>query len=213
MSLGAFKFYDYLERFGFGQPTGVDVAYEVTGWLRVPGDRDWHESDLGTNSFGQGLAVTPLQMLCAVSAVANRGVLMRPHVLHHVVRGGEASGFVPEAIKQVISPEAAMETTRMLVHAVDTVLTTASIPGYQVAGKSGTSEIPVMGTYDPQATIASFAGYAPAYEPRLSVLVVIDRPQKDRWGMTVAAPVFRDIAEQALAMLAVPPDSVRTSMR
>jgi len=213
MSLGAFEFYDYLHRFGFNQLTNVDLAYEISGRLRVPGDRDWHESDLGTNSFGQGLAVTPLQMICAVSAVANDGLLMRPHVMDHVVEGDRVTEFAPEAVRQVISPEAAAQTTEMLVYAVNTVLTTAAIPGYRVAGKSGTSEIPVMGTYDPRETIASFVGYVPADDPRFSMLVVIDRPQKDHEGMIVAAPVFREIAQQVLTLLAVPPDRVRAGMR
>jgi len=212
-SLGAYKFYDYLHRFGFNQPTNVDLAYEVTGQLRIPGDRDWHESDLGTNSFGQGLAVTPLQMICAVSAVANSGLLMQPHVVDHIVDGGQVTEHEVKAVRQVISPEAAAQTTEMLVHAVDTALTTAAIEGYRVAGKSGTSEIPVMGMYDPRETIASFAGYAPADEPRFSVLVIIDRPQKDHWGLTVAGPVFRKIARGVLTLLAVPPDSVRASLQ
>jgi len=212
-SLGAYKFYDYLHRFGFNQPTNVDLAYEVTGQLRIPGDRDWHESDLGTNSFGQGLAVTPLQMICAVSAVANNGLLMQPHVMDRVVDGGQVTEYEVKAVRQVISPEAAAQTTAMLVHAVDTVLTTAAIEGYRVAGKSGTSEIPVMGTYDPLETIASFAGYVPADEPRFSMLVIIDRPQKDHWGITVAGPVFRKIAREVLTLLAVPVDSVRASLQ
>jgi len=212
-SLGAVKFYEYLRRFGFGQPTGVDLAYEVPGNLRVPGDREWHESDLGTNSFGQGLAVTPLQMLCAVSAVGNGGLLMRPHVVSRIVEKDEVTELPPQVVRQVISPEVAGQMTQMLVYAVDTVLTAAAIPNYQVAGKSGTSEVPVPGGYDPKETIASFAGYVPADDPRFSMLVIIDRPQKDYWGMTVAAPVFREIAQQLLTLLAVPPDSVRASMQ
>jgi len=211
-SLGAFKFYEYLHRFGFGRLTGVDLAYEVPGKLRVPGDRDWHESDLGTNSFGQGLAVTPLQMLRAVSAVANRGRLMRPHVVARIVEKDKITDLTPQVEAQVISPEVAAQVTDMLVYAVDTVLTEAKIPDYQVAGKSGTSQVPVLGGYDPNDTIASFAGYAPASDPQFSMLVVIDRPQKGSWGLTVAAPAFREIVQQLFTLLAVPPSSVHASM-
>jgi len=211
--LGAFKFYEYVRRFGFNELTGVDLADEVAGQVRFPGDREWHESDLATNSFGQGLAITPLQMLCAVSAVANHGLLMRPHIVDRIVDGEMVTNISPKVIRQVISPEAAAQVTEMLVYAVDTVLTTAAVPGYKVAGKSGTSEVPTLTGYDPEETIASFAGYVPADDPQLAILVVLDRPQKEHWGLTAAAPAFREIAQRLLTLLAVPPDSGRTAVR
>lgn len=211
--LGAFKFYEYVRRFGFNDLTGVDLAGEVAGQVRFPGDREWHESDLATNSFGQGLAITPLQMLSAVSAVANHGVLMRPHIVDRIVDGEMVTNISPKVIRQVISPEAAAQVTEMLVYAVDTVLTKAAVPGYKVAGKSGTSQVPTLTGYDPEETIASFAGYVPADDPQLAILVVLDRPQKEHWGLTAAAPAFREIAQRLLALFAVPPDSARTAIR
>jgi len=211
--LGALKFYEYVRRFGFGELTGVDLAYEVPGRVRFPGDREWHESDLGTNSFGQGLAATPLQMLCAVAAVANHGVLMRPYVVDRIVDGETVTNTSPEVVRQVVSPDAAAQMTEMLVYAVDTVLTTAAIPGYKVAGKSGTSQVPTLTGYDPEETIASFAGYVPAEDPKFAILVVLDRPQKEHWGMTAAAPAFREIAQELLTLFRVPPDSVRVAMQ
>lgn len=211
--LGAFKFYEYVRRFGFNELTGVDLADEVAGQVRFPGDREWHESDLATNSFGQGLAITPLQMLSAVSAVANHGVLMRPHIVDRIVDGEMVTNISPKVIRQVISPEAAAQVTEMLVYAVDTVLTKAAVPGYKVAGKSGTSQVPTLTGYDPEETIASFAGYVPADDPQLAILVVLDRPQKEHWGLTAAAPAFREIAQRLLTLLAVPPDSGRTAIR
>jgi cell division protein FtsI (penicillin-binding protein 3) len=214
MKLGARKFYDYVERFGFGQLTGVDLAYELPGWVRQPGDREWHESDLGTNSFGQGLAATPLQMLCAVAAVANQGVMMRPHVVARIVDGDRITEIPPQVAGRVVSAEAAAQVTEMLVYAVDNVLTLAAIPGYRVAGKSGTSQIAMpSGAYDPEATIASFAGYVPADDPRLAILVVLHRPEKEHWGIRAAAPAFREIAQRLLVLLAVPPDQVRLGMQ
>jgi cell division protein FtsI/penicillin-binding protein 2 len=191
----------------------VDLAGEVPGNVRFPGDREWHESDLGTNSFGQGLAVTPLQMICAVSAVANGGVMMRPHVLDRVVDGETVTKMAPEVVRRVASAEAAAYVTDMLVYAVDAVQKQASIPGYKVAGKSGTAEIPTLAGYHPEETIASFVGYLPADDPRFAILVVLDRPQKEHYGVTAAAPAFREIAQRLLSLFAVPPDSARTAMQ
>jgi cell division protein FtsI/penicillin-binding protein 2 len=209
--LGAYDFYEYVRRFGFNELTEVDLAGEVPGNVRFPGDREWHESDLGTNSFGQGLAVTPLQMLCAVAAVANDGVMMHPHIVDRVDDGHSVKPIESQAVRRVISPEAAQQVTDMLVYAVDTVLSRASVEGYRVAGKSGTSEVPTLTGYDPEETIASFAGYVPADDPRFAILVVLDRPQKQHWGLQAAAPAFKQIAEELLALYTVPPDSGHTA--
>lgn len=210
--MGARRFYEYVRRFGFGQLSGVDLAQEIAGWVRAPGNPEWHESDLATNSFGQGLAATPLQVLSAICAVANHGALMRPYVVARVVDGAKTTETVPQALRQVVSPEAAAETTEMLVRGVDLVQEAVAIAGYSVAGKSGTSQVYMpSGGYDPQQTIASFAGYAPADDPQFAILVVLDRPQKEQWGSRAAGPVFREVAQQLLTLLAVPPDSVRLS--
>jgi cell division protein FtsI/penicillin-binding protein 2 len=210
--LGAFKFYDYVRRFGFADMTGVDLAYEIAGQVRLPGDREWHESDLGTNSFGQGLAATPLQMLCALSTLANRGVLMHPHVVDSIVQGDTMTEVAPQVVRRVVSAEAALQVTEMLVYAVDHLLTEAAVPGYKVAGKSGTSQVPVPGGYHPEETIASFAGYVPADDARFAILVTLQQPQKEHWGSKAAAPIFREIAQQVLELYAVPPDSVRAGL-
>ena len=202
--LGAYQFYEYVRRFGFNEVTGVDLAGEARGSVRFPGDRDWHESDLATNSFGQGLAVTPLQMLCAVAAVANDGVMMQPRIVDRIVDGKSVTPIEPTAVRRVISPEAAQQVTDMLVYAVDRVLTPAAVEGYKVAGKSGTSEVPTLTGYDPEETIASFAGYVPADDPKFAILVVLDRPQKQRWGLEAAAPAFKQIATELLALYTVP---------
>jgi cell division protein FtsI (penicillin-binding protein 3) len=210
--MGAPRFYEYVRRFGFGQLTGVDLAQEIAGWFRAPGNPEWHESDLGTNSFGQGLAATPLQVLSAISAVANHGTLMRPYVVARIVDGDKITETEPKVLRQAVSPEAATEVTEMLVRAVEDVQKTVAIAGYSIAGKSGTSQVYAStGGYDPNAVVASFAGYAPADDPRFAILVVLDHPQKQQWGSLAAGPVFREIAQQLLTLLAVPPDSVRLS--
>jgi cell division protein FtsI/penicillin-binding protein 2 len=211
--LGAKKFYEYVRKFGFGRLTGVDLAHETAGWVRAPGDPEWHESDLATNSFGQGLAATPLQMLCAISAVANRGVYMHPYVVGRIVAGNSIQDIGPRTMRPVVSPEAAAQVTDMLVYAVDHVQQAAAIPGYRVAGKSGTSEVWESGAYSAKETVASFAGYVPADDPRFSILVVLDHPQKEQWGVRAAAPAFREIALKLLQLMGVPPDSVRASLQ
>ncbi len=210
--MGPAKFYEYVRRFGFSQLSGVDLAQETAGWVRVPGNPEWHESDLGTNSFGQGLATTPLQVLSAICAVANHGTLMRPYVVARMVNGTQVTETVPQVLRQAVSREAAEEVTNMLVRAVDRVQQTVAIDGYSIAGKSGTSQVYTSsGGYDPNEVIASFAGWAPADDPRFAILVVLERPQKEQWGSRAAGPVFREIALQLLTLLGVPPDSVRLS--
>ncbi len=212
-SLGEETFYAYLKRFGCGDHTGIDLNGEVAGTIKEPGSREWYESDLGTNSFGQGVAVTPLQMITAVAAVANRGLMMRPYVVERIV--GEQGVIVtqPTVVRQVISPRTAEQLTDMLVEAVERGTELATVPGYDIAGKTGTAQIPVGDHYDPELTIASFVGYAPADDPRFIVLVKIDKPRLDPWGAEVAAPVFRAIAERLFVLLDVPPDSVRLASR
>ena len=211
--LGAFEFYEYVRRFGFAELTGVDLAYEVPGWLRLPGDRDWHESDLATNSFGQGLATTPLQVLSAVAAVANGGVLMRPYIVQRQIADQMVTETVPQEVRRVVSREAASDVTEMLVYAVDIALNTAAIQGYRVAGKSGTSQVSAPGGYDPEKTIPSFAGYVPADDPAFAILVALYETRGQHWGMWAAAPVFREIARRLLKLYAVPSYDVRLQLQ
>jgi cell division protein FtsI/penicillin-binding protein 2 len=212
--MGAKKFYEYLSRFRFGQLTGIDLALETSGWVRMPGNPEWHESDLATNSYGQGLAVTPLQMISAIAAVANHGVMMRPYVVARQVDGSQVTEVSPQVLRQVVSSEAASEVTDILVYAAETVADIVGVSGYSVAGKSGTSEVYTSsGGVDPNETVASFAGYAPADDPRFAILVVLDRPQLEHYGTRAAGPVFQEIAEEMLSLMGVPPDNVRTGNR
>ncbi|NLT42474.1 MAG: penicillin-binding protein 2 [Anaerolineae bacterium] len=206
-SLGADRFYDYLSAFGFGQLLGVDLQAEARGSMKRPGDGRWYEADLATNAFGQGIAVTPLQMLAAVCAVANDGVLMQPYIVEHRVGRDGVSETEPKAVRQVISPETADALTRMMVDAVRDETEAATVPGYDVAGKTGTSQIPIPGGYHPSDIIASFVGFFPADDPQLCILVKIDRPQAGQWGSEVAAPVFSKVASQVAVLLGIEPSS------
>lgn len=213
ISLGKERFYTYLKRFGFGQLTEIDLSSEGPGTLKTPKDADWHPSDLGANSFGQGIAVTPIQIATAIAAVANDGLLMKPYVVQRIVAGEREIVVQPTPVRRTVSQETAATLTQMLVTALERANSEALLPGYRVAGKTGTAEIPVPGGYHPTLTLASFAGYLPADEPQVLVLVIIDRPTASRWGSQTAAPTFRRIAEQLVTLLAIPPDEVRTARR
>ncbi len=207
--LGTQRFYDYVRRFGFGNRTGIDLANEASGTVHWPSYGAWREADLGTNAFGQGIAATPIQMTTALAAVANEGVLMKPYIVARIIDGDTVTETRPTRVGRVISARTARQLSEMLGYAVEQETEQAVLPQHRVAGKTGTAQIPIPGGYDPKATIASFAGYVPADDPRFVMLVKIDRPQTSPWGAQVAAPLFRDVAQQVLDYLGVPPDAVR----
>jgi cell division protein FtsI/penicillin-binding protein 2 len=176
--------------------------------VKAVGDGEWREVDLATNAFGQGIAVTPLQMIVAVSAVANQGKLMRPYVVQEVQpSNGKTRQGNSQVVRQAIRPEIAQTLTRMLADAIIAESTNkASVPGYRIAGKTGTAQIPIAGTLDPRWTIASFAGYLPVDDPQYAILVKLDKPQTSEWGSQVASPVFASVAKQLASLVGLPPD-------
>jgi cell division protein FtsI/penicillin-binding protein 2 len=210
--LGAALLYDYLTAFGIGRLTGIDLASEVSGQLRTPRHPQWTESDLGTNAFGQGVSVTPIQLLAAVGAVANNGVMVQPHVVRHIV--GPQGSYSPGTtiLGRPLSPETAQTLNRMLTQSLAGESRYGTVAGYQVAGKTGTAQVPSGVGYDPQWTVASFIGWGPATDPRFIVLVRLDRPETSPWGSVVAAPVFQEVAERLFVMLEVPPDALRAEL-
>ncbi len=215
VSTGAKNFYQYLHDFGLGSLSGVDLAGEIPGTVKNPGDGVWYESDLASNSFGQGIATTPLQMANALAAVANGGKLMRPYIVDKIIRAdGTVETRGPRGIRQVLKPETAHLVTGILAQSIGTEsINQAAIPGYKIAGKTGTAQIPIPGGYDPKWTIASFGGYLPADQPQFVILVKIDRPSKSPWGSVVASPVFHSIAQQLVQFTGLPPDDVRIAQR
>lgn len=204
--LGANTFYNYVSRFGFGHKTGIDMEGEIDGQVRQPGDAEWHESDLGTNAFGQGLAVTPIQLVTAVSAIANRGFLMQPYVVEQLVRGDRVASVKHVTVRQVISEQTARTLTEMMIQVIEDGATQAQVPGYRIAGKSGTAQMPIVGGYDPNLTIASFIGFAPADDPQFVALVRFDKPTQSPWGSSTAAPTFATVARILFTQLGIPPD-------
>jgi cell division protein FtsI/penicillin-binding protein 2 len=210
--LGPDQFYQYVRRFGFGHKTGIDLEGEVPGATRKPGDPEWHESDLGTNSFGQGLAVTPLQMVVAVGAVANRGVMMRPYVVEELIEENRSIRAKHVSAGQVIGRDTAKLLTKMMTEVVEQGTPLAQVEGYSIAGKTGTAQTPVVGGYDPNLTIASFVGFAPADDPQFVALVKLDKPTASPWGAATAAPTFANVARILFTQLEIPPDEIRLEM-
>ncbi len=215
MATGAKTFYQYLHDFGLGSLSGVDMYGEIPGTVKNPGDGIWYESDLGSNSFGQGVALTPLQMANALAVVANGGKLNRPYIVGKIVRpDGTIENQEPHTIRRVLKPETAKLVTQILADAIGKEsINQAVVPGYRIAGKTGTAQIPVPGGYDPKWTIASFGGWFPADHPQFVILIKIDRPTKSQWGSVVASPVFARVAQQLAAMTGLAPDDVRAEQR
>ncbi|MGB9706665.1 MAG: peptidoglycan D,D-transpeptidase FtsI family protein [Microgenomates group bacterium] len=203
--LGSEKLVDYLEKFGFGQPTGIDLQEESSPRLRPKSE--WKPIDLATASFGQGIAVTPLQMVRAVGVIANEGRLVKPFVVKKVIgEDGEKEIPIKEAT-QVIKPTTARVVTEMMVNAVDNGEAKWAKPkGFRIAGKTGTAQIPVAGHYDEEKTIASFVGFAPADEPKFVMLVTLREPTSSPWGSETAAPLWFDIAKELFTYYGILPE-------
>jgi cell division protein FtsI/penicillin-binding protein 2 len=209
--MGPDKFYNYIRRFGFGRLTEIDLSGEGPGTLKTPMDAAWSDSDLATNSFGQGVAVTPIQMVSAVATIANDGLLMKPYVVKKVVAHDEGRTIEvkPQVVRRAVSADTADVLTQMLATALEVEESLAIIPGYRVAGKTGTASIPIPGGYHPTLTITSFAGYFPVDDPQVVILVILNKPTVSKWGNQSAAPTFRRIGERLISLLDIPPDEIR----
>jgi len=203
------RYFKYIEKFGFGHPTGIDVPGEVPGLVRKP--ESWSGIDLATHAFGQGISTTPLQMVMAYAAIANGGFLMRPYVTRRIVspRGEVLLENQPHVVRRVIGEKNAKLLAAMLRDVTNEggTGTMANIEGFEVAGKTGTAQKadPVHGGYS-KKRVASFVGFVPANDPRLVALVMIDEPESQVYGGVVAAPAFRNIAQGALRRMAVAPE-------
>lgn len=206
------RFYSYMERFGIGHRTNIDMAGEVVFPLIVPGDQNWNIVNLATNSFGQGLAVTPMQMVMAVSSIANDGKMMAPHILKAYIQDGQQYDTVPQVMGQPISAETAHTLTEMLATSLEEEASDALVEGYRVAGKTGTGEIAVNGMYTSYLTNASFVGWGPIEDPKFVVYIWLEKPRTSIWGSVVAAPVFSDVVEELVVLMDIPPDDVRVGM-
>jgi cell division protein FtsI (penicillin-binding protein 3) len=217
--MGPDVFYAAVKAFGFGQPTGVDIAGETAGLVRTPDQPDWVPVVLSTNSYGQGIAVSPLQQVRMMAAIGNDGTVMRPYIVQKRCRGDDCVVTQPKEVGQAVEPGVAWTVRRMLVNSANhyspvvwapitgSYADNWLVPGYEVTAKTGTSSIPDgQGGYDQSGTIGSVLGLAPAENARYAILVKIDRPRDDIWGVSTAIPVYQAIAEQLLRYERIQPD-------
>jgi cell division protein FtsI (penicillin-binding protein 3) len=200
LEVGATNFSKWIEKFGFGKQTGIQFPHEEQGI--VPKLDEWSGSTIGNVPIGQGLAVTPIQMVAAYTAIADNGYLRPPQLIKRI---GEEKVEEPKG-KRVIKPEVAAELREMLEGVLEAggTASAVSVPGYSLAGKTGTAQVAENGGYSETKYVASFIGFAPAQNPQLLAAVIVDQPQGEIYGGSVAAPAFGQIAEFALPYLGVP---------
>jgi cell division protein FtsI (penicillin-binding protein 3) len=208
LALGKERYYKYIVGFGFGSPAGIGLGGESRGQLRPPSR--WSGLSLATMSIGQEISVTALQLVSAFAAVANGGRLMQPGVVRAVLdsQGRTVRVIAPRVVRQVITPDTAHVLTRMMTAVVrEGTGHNAAIPGYEVAGKTGTAQKldPATRRYSRAPGVLSFVGFVPADDPRLAMLVMLDEPKNEKWGSEAAAPIFAAIGREALRHLNVPP--------
>ena len=206
MRIGKKNLSKTLDAFGFGQCTGVDLQGEAEGILAPV--KTWSDINTATISFGQGVAVTPLQLVSALQAVGNKGVRLRPHVVKAIINpdGTIYKEVKPKAISRPLTPDQAQRVIGILRGVCDKGTgKKANVPGYRVCGKTGTAQVVRGGVYDGAAFIGSFLGMAPADDPRLAILVKIEEPTPVYWGGVVAGPVFKAVAQESLWRLGIAP--------
>jgi len=208
MKVGKEKIYKYARLLGVGEKTRIDLPGEVSGWIHPP--ERWSATSIGAISIGQEVAVTPLQILRAYSAIANGGFLVRPHVVSEIIssEGQMLFSFADKEKNRVISQKTAKTFRQILKGVVWEGGTggSASVKGNEVAGKTGTAQIidPITKRYSKQKYVSSFVGFVPADNPRFALIVVVYEPKGQIYGGVVAAPVFRDIADKSLSYLDIP---------
>lgn len=203
--LGVDRMISYLTKFGLGQLTDIDLQGEVAPSLKPRGE--WYSVDLATAGFGQGISLTPIELLSGFSAIANKGKRMQPLVVASVeMPDGKTIKIEPKVLSKPISEKTAIIMTEILVNAVNKgEAQWTRLKGYRIAGKTGTASIPVAGHYDPEKTIASFIGFAPADNPKFVMLVILDKPTTSIYASETSAPIFFDIAKDLLSYYGIPP--------
>jgi cell division protein FtsI/penicillin-binding protein 2 len=203
--LGVDNLWEYLDSFGFGRKTNIDLQEEISSNLKPK--NKWSQVDLATASFGQGIAVTGIQMVRAAAAIANGGELLEPHMVKTIISGDKEVEIKPEVVKRAVSQKTAQTITQMMVEAVEEgEAKWTKLKGYKIAGKTGTAQIPIAGHYDKEKTIASFIGFAPANRPKFVMLVTLREPTSSPWASETAAPLFFDIAEELFLYYGIQPD-------
>jgi cell division protein FtsI/penicillin-binding protein 2 len=207
------RFYNYFQDFGFGQMTGIELSGEAPGLVKSYWSPDYTRSELGTNAFGQGIEISPIQMVKAISAIANHGEMVAPRIIHSIVDDGYRYTPPKSVVGHPVSAETAHTLTDMLQQSLQNESSLALVPGYSLAGKTGTAEIYVPGQgYKSTATNTSFVGWGPTDDPQFLVYVWISKPSASIWGSEIAAPVFRKVVEKLVIHLGIPPDAVRVAL-
>jgi cell division protein FtsI/penicillin-binding protein 2 len=202
--LGNKKIYNYLEKYGFGQNTGIDLEGEASGYLKP--QNNWYPIDYATVTFGQGIAVTPIQMIRAFASIINGGDLMKPYIVHKIVSDNKTTEIKPKVERKIVSRSTSDIIRKMLVSTVENAEAKWDRPkGFSVGGKTGTAQVPIKGFYDASKTIASFIGFAPASDPKFLTFVVLYEPQTSIWGSETAAPLFFEIAKDLIVYYNISP--------
>lgn len=205
--LGVSRMVDALNKFGIGELTGIDLQGETYQSLNPV--NLWYAADLATTGFGQGVVVTPVELLDGISSIANKGIRMQPEVVKQIITSdGQIITIPPKEIDRTVSSETAKIMTEMMVEVANKgEASWARLKGYRVAGKTGTASIPTNGKYDSNLTIASFIGFAPADDPKFAMLVILNKPTADIYGADTAAPIFYEIAKDLFRYYNIPPIS------
>lgn len=216
---GPERFYQVVADFGLGSPTGIELGGEEQGIVNAWGGPAYNDLTFLTNAYGQGISATPLQMVTAAAAIANDGVMMRPYIVERRCEGEVCTDTEPVVAGRPVEPAVAWTVRRMMVNSAKHYAPVVwgprtgnwsdqwLVPGYQIGAKTGTSSIPLLGGgYDPSYTIGSVLGFGPAEDAHFAVLVKIDRPKDDIWGVATAIPVFYRVMDELMRYERIPPD-------
>ncbi|PIP63237.1 hypothetical protein CO005_01900 [Candidatus Roizmanbacteria bacterium CG_4_8_14_3_um_filter_34_9] len=202
--LGNKKIYNYLEKFGFGQNTGIDLEGEASGYLKPKAN--WYPIDYATVTFGQGIAITPIQMIRAFASIINGGYLMKPYIVQKIISKNKITEIKPQVERRVVSQMTSEIIRKMLISTVENAEAKWDRPkGFLIGGKTGTAQVPIKGIYDASKTIASFIGFAPANNPRFLTFVILYEPQSSQWGSETAAPLFFEITKDLIVYYGISP--------
>lgn len=201
--LGLEKMLEYFKNYNLTQATGIDLQGEMSPPIRDP--KNWYPIDLATASFGQGIAITPIQFITAFNSLANNGEVVKPRIVNKIISDEEEWQTEREILSQPLKVSSVDEITEMMISAVNEGEAKWAKPeGYSIAGKTGTAQIPVGGDYDQEKTIASFVGFAPADKPKFTMLVSLKEPSSSPWGSETAAPLWFSIAKKLFTYYGIP---------
>lgn len=217
--MGTETFYNYLSAFNIGRETNIDLDGEVTFPFLSPSNPTpfgsdpnlprWYDGMMGPQSFGQGVALTPIRLITSAAALANEGRMMAPHFQKAILQDGRIRYYNPKIVSTPIKPQTAQTITDMLTISLEEESSSALVEGYRVAGKTGTAEIPTRKGYTSGLTNASFIGWGPSDDPKFIVYIWLEKPTSSIWSSLVTAPVFSEIVENLVIIMNIPPDAVR----